>query len=227
MAGVGSKPQPGSTPMPDDDPLFGLGVIGTFGSGWLPCFVCNDRRRDGCGRPCRQPGDDPEPLPPVCSPVVIAAVSFDLGPSVFSATLGALAYVSSYWPRYSLPLTTRPIRAIGLLFVIGLIVSSVAFTSRRRATEAALLRRQATVLQGYSRDVVAADNTMDLLDHFPGSCSALRGSCRPDACDGGQCRFSRATRRENPRRPNSRRRYRRWQRELSCARELPGAGLAL
>jgi hypothetical protein len=38
-------------------------------------------------------------------------------------------------------------------------VSTVAFTSRQRATEAALLRRQATVLQGYSRNVVAADNT--------------------------------------------------------------------
>jgi len=38
-------------------------------------------------------------------------------------------------------------------------VSGVAFTSRQRATEAALLRRQTTVLQGYSRDVVAADNT--------------------------------------------------------------------
>ena len=37
-------------------------------------------------------------------------------------------------------------------------MSGVAFTSRQRATEAALLRRQANVLQGYSRDVVAADN---------------------------------------------------------------------
>jgi hypothetical protein len=35
-------------------------------------------------------------------------------------------------------------------------VSGVAFTSHRRATEAALLRRQASVLQGYSRDLVAA-----------------------------------------------------------------------
>ena len=94
-------------------------------------------------------------------PVVIAAVSFDLGPSVCSAILGALAYNFFLTePRYSLAVDDPAnIWAIGLLFVIGLIVSSVAFTSRRRATEAALLRRQATVLQGYSRDVVAADNT--------------------------------------------------------------------
>ena len=38
-------------------------------------------------------------------------------------------------------------------------MSGVAFTSHRRATEAALLRRQTTLLQGYSRDLVAADNT--------------------------------------------------------------------
>ena len=38
-------------------------------------------------------------------------------------------------------------------------MSGVAFTSRRRATEAALLRRQATALQANSRDVVAADKT--------------------------------------------------------------------
>ena len=48
--------------------------------------------------------------------------------------------------------------AIGLLFVVGLIVSGVAFTSRQRATEAALLRRQATVLQSFGRDLVAANN---------------------------------------------------------------------
>src|SRR4029077_18461503 len=40
-----------------------------------------------------------------------------------------------------------------------LIVSGVAFTSNQRAAEAKLVKRQADVLQGYSRDVVAADNT--------------------------------------------------------------------
>jgi hypothetical protein len=47
-------------------------------------------------------------------------------------------------PRYSLALDDPAnIWAIGLLFVVGLIVSGVAFTSHRRATEVALLRRQA------------------------------------------------------------------------------------
>jgi K+-sensing histidine kinase KdpD len=94
-------------------------------------------------------------------PVIIAGVSLGLGPSFCSAVLGALAFNFFLTePRYSLAVDDAAnIWAIGLLFVVGLIVSGVAFTSRQRATEAALLRRQAAVLQGYSRDVVAADNT--------------------------------------------------------------------
>jgi K+-sensing histidine kinase KdpD len=94
-------------------------------------------------------------------PVIIAGVSLGLGPSFCSAILGALAFNFFLTePRYSLAVDDPAnIWAIGLLFVVGLIVSGVAFTSRQRATEAALLRRQAALLQGYSRDVVAADNT--------------------------------------------------------------------
>jgi K+-sensing histidine kinase KdpD len=94
-------------------------------------------------------------------PVIIAGVSLGLGPSLCSAILGALAFNFFLTePRYTLAVDDPAnIWAIGLLFAVGVIVSGVAFTSRQRATEAALLRRQATVLQGYSRDVVAADNT--------------------------------------------------------------------
>ena len=94
-------------------------------------------------------------------PVIIAGLSLGLGPSFCSAILGALAFNFFLTePRYSLAVDDAAnIWAIGLLFVVGIIVSGVAFTSRQRAAEAALLRRQAAVLQGYSRDVVAADNT--------------------------------------------------------------------
>jgi K+-sensing histidine kinase KdpD len=93
-------------------------------------------------------------------PVIIAGVSLGLGPSLCSAILGALAFNFFLTePRYSLAVDDAAnIWAIGLLLVVGLITSGVAFTSHRRAAEAALLRRQATVLQGYSRDLVAADN---------------------------------------------------------------------
>ena len=93
--------------------------------------------------------------------MIVAGVSLGLGPSFCSAVLGALAFNFFLTePRYSLAVDDAAnIWAIGLLFVVGLIVSGVAFTSRQRATEAALLRRQTAVLQGYSRDVVAADNT--------------------------------------------------------------------
>ncbi|PTM94327.1 DUF4118 domain-containing protein [Mycoplana dimorpha] len=93
-------------------------------------------------------------------PVIIASVAFGLGPALFSAVLGALAYNFFLTePRYTL-LVNDPadVWAIGLLFLIGLIVSSIGFTSRRRAANAALLNRQVTVLQGYGRDAEAADN---------------------------------------------------------------------
>src|SRR5258708_38455061 len=107
-------------------------------------------------------------------PVIIARVSLGLGPSVCSAMLGALAFNFFLTePRYSLAVDDPAnIWAIGLLFVVGLIVSGVAFTSRQRATEAALLRRQATVLQGYSRDVIAPDNTKAIVSI---TCQALAG----------------------------------------------------
>ena len=108
-------------------------------------------------------------------PVIIAGVGFGLGPSLCSAVLGALAYNFFLTePRYSLVVNDpADIWAIGLLFLVGLIVSGVAFTSRRRATEAALLRRQATVLQGYSRDVVAADNTKAIVSITSQALAAL------------------------------------------------------
>ena len=94
-------------------------------------------------------------------PVIVAGVSLGLGPSLCSAILGALAF--NYFltePRYSLAVDDPAnIWAIGLLFVVGLIASGVAYTSHRRAIEAALLRRQVSVLQSYSSDVVAANST--------------------------------------------------------------------
>jgi K+-sensing histidine kinase KdpD len=108
-------------------------------------------------------------------PVIIAGVSLGLGPSLCSAILGALAFNFFLTePRYSLAVDDPAnIWAIGLLFVVGLIVSGVAFTSRQRATEAALLRRQATVLQGYSRDLVAADNTKAIVSITSQALAAL------------------------------------------------------
>jgi len=108
-------------------------------------------------------------------PVIIAGVSLGLGPSLCSAVLGALAFNFFLTePRYSLAVDDAAnIWAIGLLFVVGLIVSGVAFTSRQRATEAGLLRRQTTVLQGYSRDVVAADNTKAIVSITSQALAAL------------------------------------------------------
>lgn len=93
-------------------------------------------------------------------PVIVAGLSFGLGPSICSAILGALAFNFFLTePRYSLVIDDPSnIWAMALLFVVGLIVSGVAFTSHRRAAEASLLRKQAAILQDYSQDIVAAGN---------------------------------------------------------------------
>jgi K+-sensing histidine kinase KdpD len=108
-------------------------------------------------------------------PVIIAGVGLGLGPSLCAAIAGALAFnFFLIEPRYSLAVDDPAnMWAIGLLFVVGFIVSGVAFTSRRRATEASLLRRQAAVLEGYSRDVAAADNTKAILSTTSQALAAL------------------------------------------------------
>jgi K+-sensing histidine kinase KdpD len=98
-------------------------------------------------------------------PVIVAGVSLGLGPSLCSAILGALAYNFFLTePRYSLVVDdVANIWAIGLLFVIGVIASGVAFRSHRRAAEAGLLRKQIDTLHDYSNDLVAADGVKTLL----------------------------------------------------------------
>jgi K+-sensing histidine kinase KdpD len=158
VADVESKLRQDITPAPDVDPLFGpvaLKLVGYLASIAMTAVAT-----------VVAIGVDNKVTIPNLSlvfvvPVIIAGVSLGLGPSLCSAILGALAFNFFLTePRYSLAVDDPAnIWAIGLLFVVGLIVSGVAFTSRQRATESALLRRQTTVLQGYSRDVVAADNT--------------------------------------------------------------------
>jgi K+-sensing histidine kinase KdpD len=94
-------------------------------------------------------------------PVIVAGVSLGLGPSLCSAVLGALAFNFFLTePRYSLAVDdVGNIWAIGLLFVVGLIVSGAAFTSHQRAAEAERLKRQVSVLQGYCRDIATAGST--------------------------------------------------------------------
>jgi two-component system sensor histidine kinase KdpD len=108
-------------------------------------------------------------------PVIVAAVSFGLGPSLCSAILGALAYNFFLTePRYTLRVDDPAnIWAIGLLFVVGCIASAVASTSRRRALEAALRGRQATVLRDYCRDVLAAGNAHAMASSTASAVSAL------------------------------------------------------
>jgi K+-sensing histidine kinase KdpD len=157
VADIESKPQ-SDTPVSDADPLFGPGASQVMR--YLASMAMT-----ALATVVAVAVDSNVTIPNLSLvfvvPVIIAGISLGLGPSLCSAVLGALAFNFFLTePRYSLAVDDAAnIWAIGLLFVVGLIVSGAAFTSHRRATEAALLRRQATVLQGYSRDVVAADNT--------------------------------------------------------------------
>jgi K+-sensing histidine kinase KdpD len=172
VAGVESKLPQDITPMPDADPLSGSAASAVVR--YLASFAMT------AVATVVAVGVDSRVTIPNLSlvfvvPVIIAGVSLGLGPSLCSAILGALAFNFFLTePRYTLAVDDPAnIWAIGLLFVVGLIVSGVAFTSHRRATEAALLRRQASVLQSYSRDLVAADNTKAIVSITSQALTAL------------------------------------------------------
>ena len=172
MTGVESKLRQVITPMPDADPL--LGPTASVAVRYLASFAMT------AVATVVAVGVDSKLTIPNLSlvfvvPVIIAGVSLGLGPSLCSAILGALAFNFFLTePRYSLAVDDPAnVWAIGLLFIVGLIVSGVAFTSHRRATEAALLRRQVIVLQGYSRDLVAADNTKAIVSITSQALAAL------------------------------------------------------
>ena len=172
MVGVESKLRQVITPMPDADPL--LGPTASLVVRYLASIAMT-----AVATAVAVVVDSKLTIPNLSLvfvvPVIIAGVSLGLGPSLCSAILGALAFNFFLTePRYSLAVDDPAnVWAIGLLFVVGLIVSGVAFTSHRRATEAALLRRQATVLQGYSRDLVAADNTKAIVSITSQALAAL------------------------------------------------------
>jgi K+-sensing histidine kinase KdpD len=142
VPGVKSKLQQDITPVSDADPLFGPAASEVLR--YLASIAMT------AAATLIAVGVDSKVTIPNLSlvfvvPVIIAGVSLGLGPSLCSAILGALAFNFFLTePRYTLAVDDPAnVWAIGLLFVVGLIVSGVAFTSRQRATEAALLRRQA------------------------------------------------------------------------------------
>lgn len=98
-------------------------------------------------------------------PVIIAGISFGLGPSVVAGVLGAVSYNFFFTaPRYSLMVTDPAnIWAIALLLVVGGIVSTIAFTARRRAADDASLKQRIAVLQRYSHDIATATDVAEIV----------------------------------------------------------------
>jgi K+-sensing histidine kinase KdpD len=90
----------------------------------------------------------------------ILAVAVEAKVTIPNLSLGALSFNFFLTePRYSLAVDDPAnIWAIGLLFVVGVIASGVAFTSHRRAAEAALLGKQVSILERYTRELVGAEN---------------------------------------------------------------------
>ena len=172
MADIESKLQQDITPGPDTDPL--LDPVASKVVGYLASIAMT-----AVATAVAVIVDSKVTIPNVSLifvvPVVISGISLGLGPSLCSAIFGALAFNFFLTePRYSLVVDDPAnIWAIGLLFVVGIIVSGVAFTSHQRATEAGLLRRQVNVLQGYSRDLVAADSTKAIISITSQAVAAL------------------------------------------------------
>ena len=172
MADIESKLQRDITPGPDTDPL--LDPVASKVVGYLASIAMT-----AVATAVAVIVDSKVTIPNVSLifvvPVVIAGISLGLGPSLCSAIFGALAFNFFLTePRYSLVVDDPAnIWAIGLLFVVGIIVSGAAFSSHQRATEAALLRRQVSVLQGYSRDLVAADSTKAIISITSQAVAAL------------------------------------------------------
>lgn len=172
MADIESKLQQDITPGPDTDPL--LDPVASKVVGYLASIAMT-----AVATAVAVIVESKVTIPNVSLifvvPVVISGISLGLGPSLCSAIVGALAFNFFLTePRYSLVVDDPAnIWAIGLLFVVGIIVSGVAFTSHQRATEAGLLRRQVNVLQGYSRDLVAADSTKAIISITSQAVAAL------------------------------------------------------
>jgi K+-sensing histidine kinase KdpD len=172
VADAKSKLQQDVTPRPDDDDL--LGPVASEATRYLAAIAMT------AFATILAVGVDNKVTIPNLSlifvvPVIIAGVSLGLGPSLCSAILGALAFNFFLTePRYSLAVDDPAnIWAIGLLFFVGLIVSGVSFTSHRRATEAALLGRQVSVLQRYTGELVAADDAKAIVSIASRALSAL------------------------------------------------------
>ncbi|WP_037076964.1 DUF4118 domain-containing protein [Rhizobium mesoamericanum] len=91
-------------------------------------------------------------------PVVVSSVAFGLGPALFSALLGALAYNFFFTePRFSLTVAdTANIWAIALLFVVGCITSTIVSTERRDKAELDRFRLYQDKLKAYARQMIAA-----------------------------------------------------------------------
>lgn len=91
-------------------------------------------------------------------PVVAGSVFFGLGPSLFSAVLGALAYNFFFTePRFSLAVAdTANIWAIVLLFVVACIISAITAWGRRKGIDLERTRRMQAALKTYAGKMAAS-----------------------------------------------------------------------
>ncbi|MBB4167726.1 DUF4118 domain-containing protein [Rhizobium sp. BK538] len=99
-------------------------------------------------------------------PVVVSSVAFGLGPALFSALIGALAYNFFFTePRFSLAVAdTANIWAIALLFVVGCITSTIVSTKRHDKAELDRFRLHQDKLKIYARQMIAATSAEQAKD---------------------------------------------------------------
>ncbi|OCJ08138.1 hypothetical protein A6U87_12895 [Rhizobium sp. AC44/96] len=91
-------------------------------------------------------------------PVIVSSVAFGLGPALFSAFLGALAYNFFFTePRFSLAVAdTANIWAIALLFIVGCVTSTIVAAKRHDKGELDRFHRQQEKLGTYAQQMLDA-----------------------------------------------------------------------
>ncbi|NYJ14348.1 K+-sensing histidine kinase KdpD [Rhizobium leguminosarum] len=96
-------------------------------------------------------------------PVVIGSVLFGLGPALFSAVLGALAYNFFFTePRFSLAVAdTANIWAITVLFVIACVISAITSWGRRKGIDLQRTRQAQVALRVYAEGMAASRSIDD------------------------------------------------------------------
>ncbi len=111
-------------------------------------------------------------------PVIVSAIAFGWGPSLFAAVTSAAAFDFFFTePKYSLAIASpSDVWSTGLLLLIGAIVSTLAAQARRRALEAQKAAGRAKALQSLAHAVITSAPRQQIMDSAAAALSGTLGA---------------------------------------------------